>query len=80
MKFKQFEDGSCDIIFDKNEVKIIKEKNKIHLSDVGLRHFGNNLVKIVAEWNAFFKKETSELTTTPRTSIKGEKPKDVSSK
>ena len=80
MKFKQYEDGSCDIIFDKNEIKIIKEKNKIHLADVSLRHFGNTLVKIVAEWNLLFNKELQNLQTTPDDKVKGEKPKDVSSK
>lgn len=72
MNFKQYEDGSCDIEFSKEEIKIINEKNKIHLSDEMLRHFGNKLVEIVADWNLKFKKEISEKLTYPDTEIKGE--------
>jgi hypothetical protein len=72
MIFKQYENGSCDIEFSKEEIKIINEKNKIHLSDEMLRHFGNKLVGIVADWNFKFKKEISEKLTYPNTEIKGE--------
>lgn len=72
MIFKQYEDGSCDIEFSKEEIKIINEKNKLHLSDEMLRHFGNTLVGIVGEWNIKFKKEVSEKLTYPNTEIKGE--------
>ena len=72
MNFKQYDDGSCDIEFSKEEIKIIKEKNKIYLSDEMLRHFGNKLVEIVANWNYKFKKETAEKLTYPNTEIKGE--------
>ena len=54
MKFKQHENGSCDIEFSKEEVKAISKKKSIHLSEEALRHFGNNLVKIVADWQLKF--------------------------
>jgi hypothetical protein len=57
MKFNQYENGSCDILFSKEEVKIINKKQKLHLTDEFLRHFGNNLVKVVADWNIKFKEE-----------------------
>tara|TARA_R100001460_G_scaffold106374_2_gene153853 strand:+ start:1810 stop:2037 length:228 start_codon:yes stop_codon:yes gene_type:complete len=58
MKFEQNKDtGECDIIFSKQEIDIINKKGKIILTAEGLRHFGNNLVKIVAEWNLNFNKE-----------------------
>jgi predicted nuclease of restriction endonuclease-like RecB superfamily len=72
MNFKQYEDGSCDIEFSKEEIKIINKKNKIHLSDEMLRHFGNKLVEIVSNWNSKFKKETYKKLTYPNTEIKGE--------
>jgi hypothetical protein len=72
MNFKQYEDGSCDIEFSKEEIKIINDKNKLHLSDEMLRHLGNKLVGIVADWNSKFKKETAEILTYPNTEIKGE--------
>jgi len=67
MKFFQYENGSCDIIFDENEINIIKEKKCLHLTDESLRHFGNVLVKIVADWQMKFddnlkKKQTYEDT------------------
>ncbi len=55
MIFKQYEDGSCDIVFSFKEKLLILRKGKIHLSDEALRHFGNTLVKMVADWNLYFK-------------------------
>ena len=54
MIFKQYENGSCDILFSKEEAKVISKKHCIHLSDEALRHFGNNLVRIVADWQSKF--------------------------
>ena len=41
MKFKQYENGSCDIEFSWKERLILLKKGKLHLSDEYLRHFGN---------------------------------------
>ncbi len=71
MKFKQYENGSCDIEFSVKERWIILKKGKIHLSDEALRHFGNNLVKMVSDWNLKFKKETQEKLTYDNTKIEG---------
>jgi hypothetical protein len=71
MKFKQYENGSCDIEFSVKERWIILKKGKIHLSDEALRHFGNNLVKMVSEWNLKFKQETQEKITYDNTKIEG---------
>ena len=46
MIFKQFKDGSCDIEFSWKERFILFKKGKLHLSQEGLRHFGNHLVKM----------------------------------
>jgi len=71
MKFKQYENGSCDIEFSVKERWLILKKGKIHLSDEALRHFGNNLVKMVSEWNLKFKKEIQEKLTYDNTKIEG---------
>ena len=63
MRFVQHKDGSCDIVFSKEETKIILNKNKITLTAEGLRDFGNNLVKIVAEWNLNFNKDLQQKPT-----------------
>jgi len=54
MKFKQYDNGSCDVEFSWKERFIVLKKGNIHLSDKYLRHFGNHLVKIVADWNLKF--------------------------
>jgi len=61
MKFKQYHNGSADIIFSEEEIKKINNDKFIHLSDENLRHFGNNLVKIVADWNLRFKDEVKKI-------------------
>jgi hypothetical protein len=72
MIFKQYEDGSCDIEFSwKERLKILK-KGKLHLSDENLRHFGNNLIKIVMDWQLKFNEKVANKTTFVHTKIKGE--------
>ena len=62
MIFKQNkEDGSCEIIFSENEIKIINEKKKFYLDAESLRHFGNVLMKMVADWNINFNDELNDL-------------------
>jgi hypothetical protein len=78
MKFKQYKNGSCDIIFEDSEVEIIKNNKKMHLSDETLRHFGNTLVKIVADWNIVLREDLQKKQTEPDQIIRGEKPKDDS--
>ena len=72
MKFKQYKNGSCDIEFSLKERWIIIKKGKIHLSDEMLRHFGNNLVKIVMDWQSNFKEDIANKQTFFNTKIKGE--------
>ena len=71
MKFKQNNDGSCDIEFSWKERLILFRKGKIHLSDEYLKHFGNNLVKIVVEWNDKFNDDIKNIKTFPDTKIEG---------
>jgi len=71
MIFKQYKDGSCDIEFSKQERKIIHEKGKITLTAISLRHFGNNLMKIVAEFNKNFNKEIASTGTNQDSKIEG---------
>ena len=63
MEFKQNKkDGSCEIIFSEKEKKIINDKGNLLLSATFLKHFGNNLIKIVAEWNINFNEDVQKLT------------------
>jgi hypothetical protein len=71
MKFKQHENGSCDIEFSVKERWIILKKGKIYLSDEALRHFGNKLVQMVADWNLKFNDEVKNKNTYNNTNIEG---------
>lgn len=71
MKFKQYENGSCDIEFSLRERWIILKKGKIHLSDENLKHFGNYLVKIVLDWQLKFKEDIANKQTFKDTKIEG---------
>ena len=71
MKFKQYDNGSCDIEFSWKERLLLFKKGKLHLSEEYLRHFGNNLFKIVAEWNLKFSEETKNKLTYHDTKIEG---------
>jgi hypothetical protein len=71
MIFKQYKDGSCDIKFSLKERFILFTKGKLHLSDETLRHFGNNLVGIVSNWNLMFKEDIKNKITYKDTKIEG---------
>jgi len=71
MKFKQYDDGSCDIEFSWKERFIFFRKGKLHLSANNLKHFGNNLVKMVVDWQLKFKKDVAETQTFVDTKIEG---------
>ncbi len=70
MKFKQYENGSCDIEFSLKERLLILRKGKLHLSDEMLRHFGNHLIKVVMDWQLKFNEEVANKTTYSDTKIK----------
>jgi len=63
MIFKQYDNGSCDIEFSWKERISILKKGKIHLSDEDLKHFGDNLIKIVLDWQLKFNENTQNLKT-----------------
>jgi hypothetical protein len=71
MIFKQYENGSCDIEFSKEEIKILNKKGKLHLSDENLKHFGNTLVKMVMDWQSKFGEKIKNKQTFTDTKIKG---------
>tara|TARA_Y100001973_G_C5200258_1_gene337127 strand:+ start:3292 stop:3519 length:228 start_codon:yes stop_codon:yes gene_type:complete len=75
MIFKQYDDGTCDIVFSDEEIKTISNNKKIHLSDEALRHFGNNLVKVVSDWNVKFNDKIKDLQSIENEEIVTEKDK-----
>jgi len=76
MNFRQSDkDGSCDINFSDQEIEIIKKYKKLHFDAVTLRHFGNNLVMMVAQFNSNFKEELKQTQTFVEDIIEGKEPK-----
>lgn len=71
MKFKQYENGSCDIEFSWKERFRLFKKGKLHLSDETLRHFGNNLMKIVIDWQLKFNDDIKNKITSKDIKIEG---------
>jgi hypothetical protein len=71
MIFKQYENGSCDIEFSKEEINIINKNKKLHLSDENLKHFGNHLVKVVMDWQLKFNEDVANKQTFTDTKIEG---------
>jgi hypothetical protein len=71
MKFKQYENGSCDIEFSWKERLILFKRGKLHLSDEDLRHFGNNIIKIVMDWQLKFNEKIANKQTFNDTKIEG---------
>jgi hypothetical protein len=76
MNFRQSnKDGSCDINFSDQEIEIIKKHKKLHFDAVTLKHFGNNLVTMVAQFNFHFRDELKKTHTFPEDIIEGKEPK-----
>ena len=71
MHFKQYEDGSCDIIFSEDEKNIIAKNKKLHFPAITFRHFGNVLMKMVMDWNLNFSEDVKKEQTENHTIIKG---------
>ena len=77
MIFNQKKDGSCDLVFHDDEIKILNKYKKLHLSPEFTRHFSNTLFKIVHDLTINLDDKTQQLQTTERMDIVGEKPKDI---
>lgn len=48
MKFLQKEDGSMDILFSEKEIEIFTKTKKLTLGVENVRHFQNNIMKMVS--------------------------------
>ncbi len=52
MKFVKKENGNVDIVFSDEEVKIFTETQKLTLTPIAVRHFENNLMRVIADMHA----------------------------
>ena len=77
MIFDQKKDGSCEIIFSKEEIKIITKYKKLYRDKEFLKHFSNSLINICMQFNNNFDEKTKQLMTERNTRIEGTKPKNT---
>jgi hypothetical protein len=63
MEFRQYEDGSADIVFSWKERFTLFFKGKIFFKAVDFKHFGNNLIHLVSQWNMKFNDKVQRLNT-----------------
>jgi hypothetical protein len=63
MEFRQYEDGSADIVFSWKERFTLFFKGKIFFKAVDFKHFGNNLIHLVSQWNMKFNDKVQRLDT-----------------
>ncbi len=52
MKFVKKKNGNVDIVFSDEEVKIFTKTQKLTLTPIAVRHFENNLMKVIADMHA----------------------------
>lgn len=71
MKFEAFEDGGSRIIFNEKEIEIIKEKKCLTFTPEFFKHFKNNLMGMVVNFEQVSKnKKYKKLTSYPGSEIK----------
>jgi len=76
MNFRQYDkDGSCDINFSDEEIKIIQKHKKLHFDPISLKHFGNALVRMVITFNQNFSEDVKKIQTLPEDIVEGKEPK-----
>ena len=76
MKFNQQEDGSCDLIFSDEEIKVISKHKKLYFTAEFLKHFINLFMGLFFEFQKKFDKKTNSITSKKNQKIKIEKPND----
>jgi hypothetical protein len=72
MQFIQKPDGGCEIKFSLKERWILFRKGKLILSPIALRHFSNNLMKIVNEFYMNFPEDVKKTFTDVKDKMEGE--------
>lgn len=61
MKFVKKKNGDVDILFSDEEVEIFTKTKKLTLTPVAVRHFENNLMKVIADMHAGLPEDLKEL-------------------
>ena len=75
MRFIQEKNGSCDIIFSDEEIKVLNKYKKLQLPKESTKHFINNLSRLLLSLNGNFDEETKKLLSSS-TVVEIDKPED----
>lgn len=77
MKFIQSKkDGSCEIIFSEEEIKIINKNKKIYFPQETLKRFGDVIYRMVWDWHNYFSDKVKLQMSDEYMKIEGKKPKN----
>jgi deoxyribodipyrimidine photolyase len=76
MKIIQKEDGSGEIYFSDEEIKVIQKHKKLILNKEFLKHFINLFIALFMEFQKKFDNKTKEMLTPVDKEIEISKPKD----
>ena len=70
MQFIQnHKDGSCKLKFSWKERWLLFTKGYFFMDKITFRHFSNNYIKMIVDWNRHFDEETKKTPTTEEDSI-----------
>jgi hypothetical protein len=50
MRFICKKDGSCDLVFEEHEIKIITEQKKLIFTKSFFKDFSNTMMKVIMDW------------------------------
>jgi hypothetical protein len=75
LEIRQKEDGSGEILFSEEEIKIITKEKKLVLTTIFLKHFINLFMSVFFEYQRKFDEKTKNITTPLNTIIETSKPK-----
>tara|TARA_R100001163_G_C5008114_1_gene154935 strand:+ start:499 stop:726 length:228 start_codon:yes stop_codon:yes gene_type:complete len=73
MKIKQYVDtGNAELIFEEHEIKIINKQQKLILPAKAIKHFANNLMRLIAEIQKNLPEDIQKQTTYEDSKMEGE--------
>jgi len=64
-------DGSADIKFSEEEIKLIKEKGKLHFDPVAFKHVVNALSRMLFTFTLNFPEDTKNIMSDNNTKVDG---------
>tara|TARA_R100000005_G_C4833508_1_gene108670 strand:+ start:264 stop:494 length:231 start_codon:yes stop_codon:yes gene_type:complete len=76
VKFKQKEDGSCELLFAEQEIEIIQKHKRLVFTAEFFKHFSNTIVKMAIGFEQNFNEKTKKLESHDDMEIRTDAPKE----